>query len=539
MRDFPFEFCPSTSELLAYIRGVASADDARSLFPRVSAHLAECTDCREAVEQLRAADIETASQNAAMVADATQATESGGRLEDRANRSSTHPSAAPGPKRASRHLAREARSDARAILDALDDLLESQRRHLARMRASASREPLVGDVWTSHGSWGTAKSGISALFVVLRTFFEEWTAEPLIDLAPVTDDEWLAADWTLVLDVEHSGTGTPLALHLDLQCTTRRNVLRHWIGRLPDAAGVDLMTVLHAFERGEAPPADALRVGRLGQAAVRTRPEWTDFSRQLLSVCAVIRIPHEEEVKDECDRLDKQAREASACVESRECVDRGDRMSGARDEQPRPIIGRPSSAAGEREGPRPRTGSNAADVNSPSRLPPAERPPSVGSPAARADLSPTGSPTSPYTPPVARQSDPALSRPSCGAPNSSSVKGTIVIRLEGNVSARVFATLGDVFRWYLAQECEGDLRRWCLLRGRRIAWEMLKPYECLPAQVALRPDQLTVQMYRAPGAPSRIDVDTLLFVKEAAQRVRGVHELAGQQIGQRAARSKR
>src|SRR5687768_8511107 len=76
---------------------------------------------------------------------------------------------------------------------ALDALLVEQRARLRQMSETRTRKPQVGDIWTSWAwSWRhrretialATESDFAATFVVLRTFVDEWTQHPLIDIAP-------------------------------------------------------------------------------------------------------------------------------------------------------------------------------------------------------------------------------------------------------------------------------------------------------------------------------------------------------------------
>jgi hypothetical protein len=100
------------------------------------------------------------------------------------------------------------------------------------------------------------------------------------DVAPVTDDPWLAADWSVIFDSEQSGIGTTVVAHLDTQVTTTASHLHRYVGSLAEDAFADLATALRAYDCGEPPPTD-LNVGRIGQAATRRLAAWCSLARDL------------------------------------------------------------------------------------------------------------------------------------------------------------------------------------------------------------------------------------------------------------------
>lgn len=556
MSEFPYDSCPIVSELLAYARDASAGSDSRAPSSAVAAHLSECEDCRGAVGRLRAADLEPTffrtSVGHHQFGTTAQQTET--------------------PTEQARQF-RLSHGIPDVRLNELDQLLASQRAQLrcmqARLVESFPHAPVVGDIWASHAPWGSGKSDVSALVLVLRTFVDDWTAEPLVDVAPVSDDERLAADWSLVLDTHHSGTGNPIVVHVDIQCTARHGALRRWVGRLPSAGGDDLTSVLHAFERGDPPPADALRVGRLGQVAVRTCREWREFSDHLLDVCATVGIvPDDDAIDDALPNEEGRRATHTTRAPSHAHAERTAAIRPTRDvtDSSNACLARGPGATSMDRGvadPANRHVGQGACVNPSggtagtgivSRFATSTDPAVSG--LAPAPMS--GLRASPQNIASAHQRSESVQVPGDAAPPNGMVPkhahaatpfrveapvptshdAPMVLYLGTGGTCRVLETLGDVFRWYLDQDCAGDLRRWCLLRRRQVTWPGLEPYTRLSAVVVLRPDRLQVTMGQILGAPRRVDVDTLLFAKEAAQRAYGVHELAGERIGCRAARRK-
>lgn len=602
MPDFPFDHCPTAGELLAYVRGTSPSEDARGFFSQVLEHLRECADCRIALEQLRGTlgkAQETASESVA-AAEASHATAPHPAATSRSEVAPTYGLARGAPT--GEHTGEPARAHAsvggsasasgypkgdreegqgallppeagRTAWEArLDESLANQRRLLAAMRTETpGRGPRAGDVWTVPKRGGAVLGGsrpaqVSGVVVIVRIFVDDWTGDLRLDAAPVTDDEWFATDWSLVLPSTQSGTGTSLVIHVDLQCTTERAVLGRWLGALPQEAGRDLMAVAHAYEREALPPVAELRVGRLGQAAIRTHPEWPDLAKQLLGFCSDLgRVESEEEEADQAPCADdlvsspaprrRPAERASSTPVSREpgvnsAADgtpstrtpptrRRHDVEEAGNDAPRSDPCTPRATA-----PRARTSDDAdtrvsaagtSDPNVASKAPEAH-PSAVG-----------GVPTGPYTPPVACQR--GTPAPSCcesstlpwgqaalTASAAANASRGEPLRLGTGDAVCVVYTLGELLRWYLDAQWDGDLKRWCLRTGRRVSWEELESYTTLPATVVLSPEPLPKVLNRCVGPAQRPDFGALHLLGEVAQCARLAHGSPGQVLGQRAAR---
>lgn len=168
--------------------------------------------------------------------------------------------------------------------EALNRLVDQQREYLGTMMTWRDRVPKAGEIWATrrHSSVSNSPSQplIAFLVLVLRSFVREYTGTVVTDVAPVTDDPWLAADWSVIFDSEQSGIGTTVVAHLDTQVTTTANHLQRYVGSLAEHAFADLATVLRAYDCAEPPPSD-LKVGRMGQAATRRLAAWCSLAREL------------------------------------------------------------------------------------------------------------------------------------------------------------------------------------------------------------------------------------------------------------------
>jgi mRNA-degrading endonuclease toxin of MazEF toxin-antitoxin module len=164
----------------------------------------------------------------------------------------------------------------------LEALLSSQRAALREACAEVSGVPQVGDIWLSGVQWSFGReAGLAAMLVVLRAFTEVWSSRPLFDVAPVSEDERLATEWSLILDAHASGISSPLVLHVDVQSTTPASMLSRRLGALSDSALADLHTLVRAYAMGDTGSIE-LRVGQRGRLSIRFHPEWDEFARQLL-----------------------------------------------------------------------------------------------------------------------------------------------------------------------------------------------------------------------------------------------------------------
>ena len=213
-----------------------------------------------------------------------------------------------------------------------EPLLMAQRSAVASSREEHQAEPRVGDVWTSHAQWSMgAEQGLAAMLVVVRAFNEAWSSQPLFDVAPISEDERLASEWSLILSASDSGLGLPLVVHIDVQSTTTSSMLDRRLGSLAEPARDDLLVLLRAYALSDA-SAIELRVAQSGTVSIRLHPEWDEFSRQLVALShafsamlEVERAKHasvdsSENADDRCERLLVAASGAQwAIVEKESC----------------------------------------------------------------------------------------------------------------------------------------------------------------------------------------------------------------------------
>ncbi len=170
-------------------------------------------------------------------------------------------------------------------------LLELQRQSLARSLSDNQPEPSVGDVWVTRTVWPTGiAKGLAAMIVVLRAFTEAWSARTLYDVAPLSDDERLASEWSLLLGADVSGLGFPVVAHIDAQCSTTSSMLTRRLGALAEAALADLHLLLQAYASGDSAVLE-LAVGHTGRRSVRHHLEWEEFASALLAVSQALAAP--------------------------------------------------------------------------------------------------------------------------------------------------------------------------------------------------------------------------------------------------------
>jgi hypothetical protein len=163
-------------------------------------------------------------------------------------------------------------------------LLDAQRNALQSAFGSDRPTPQVGDVWLSGVKWTFgSEDGLDAMLVVLRSFSEVWSSQLLFDVAPVTEDERLASEWSLILEPADSGLGLPLVLHVDIQSTTTSSMLMRRYGTLSDLARIDLDNLLRAYAMGDASSIE-LKASRQGRLSIRYHPEWDEFLKQLIAL---------------------------------------------------------------------------------------------------------------------------------------------------------------------------------------------------------------------------------------------------------------
>lgn len=189
------------------------------------------------------------------------------------------------------HSQRSVVTDAAALDPRSRALLELQRESLARSLSENQPEPSVGDVWVTRTTWPTGISkGLAAMIVVLRAFTEAWSARTLYDVAPLSDDERLASEWSLLLGAEVSGLGIPIVAHVDAQCTTAVSMLSRRLGALAELALADLNLLVHAYASGDSAPLK-LAVGCTGRSSIRHHLEWEDFASALLTISQALAAP--------------------------------------------------------------------------------------------------------------------------------------------------------------------------------------------------------------------------------------------------------
>jgi hypothetical protein len=248
MRSTPFEVCPAADDLLSYVQG--TADDQRR--PHVAAHIATCGDCQRALVSL---------QDSQIVLDALEARSAGEGF-----------------------LARMRRRDPEAAALAERSLTDAQ--HRMRTTLTDPRpEPAIGQIWATRNYH--QQSEISHLVLVLDEHLSAATEEPRVNLVPVTTDNALAAEWSLILPSEDSGVGFQAVLHIDFERSASVECLDRCLGRLPADAGAQLVEVVQAWSRAESPPS-YIAVGSLGRPEIRTRVEWQAFAAWLNSSLDII-----------------------------------------------------------------------------------------------------------------------------------------------------------------------------------------------------------------------------------------------------------
>lgn len=115
-----------------------------------------------------------------------------------------------------------------------------------------------------------------------------------VQVAPVTDRDELASEWSLVIDEAHTGLRETAIVHLDRIMSVRSSNLQRLVTRLSDIAFQDVQRGLDAYwisvgMQNESPTvteAEAkLQVSSLGSFDVRVRSDWLEQS-ELLDVYA-------------------------------------------------------------------------------------------------------------------------------------------------------------------------------------------------------------------------------------------------------------
>jgi hypothetical protein len=151
------------------------------------------------------------------------------------------------------------------------------------MLSYAGRRPEVGQIWTTKHSWSSNSASnpvIAMLVVVLRVFTRPFTSSWVVDVAPVTEDLTLAAEWSLAFPAGMGGVRTPLVAHLDFQVTTTLDSLGRCLGRLSSRATKALLQALEAYDEGTSALV-SVESAYFGHEAVRNRPEWVLLQHEL------------------------------------------------------------------------------------------------------------------------------------------------------------------------------------------------------------------------------------------------------------------
>jgi hypothetical protein len=188
---------------------------------------------------------------------------------------------------------------------ALETILQAQRSAIESAFGVDAFVPAIGDVWLANATYQIDKEQtLNAMLVILRSFTETWSAHPFFDVAPISDDQRLASEWSLIFDAATSGLGIPLVVHIDVQTTTTSSMLGRRVGRLSDLARRDLEAIMRAYALGEI--SVELSVGRTGTINIRFHPEWDAFARQLVRLSQELAAPLREE-QAPCEEYDYDA----------------------------------------------------------------------------------------------------------------------------------------------------------------------------------------------------------------------------------------
>jgi hypothetical protein len=167
-----------------------------------------------------------------------------------------------------------------------------QRRDLEFALHKSAHEPKVGQIWTTRGVYRRTSSPsrplLSLLVIVLRIVTRPFSSGTFVDVAPVTEDAALAAEWSLVFSEDKSGLGSPVVIHLDFQVTATTESLGRYFGSLSGRACESLVRALELYDVPELPV--SLACGFLGQEAVRELDAWqllqTEFERLIMMLSA-------------------------------------------------------------------------------------------------------------------------------------------------------------------------------------------------------------------------------------------------------------
>src|SRR5260221_884689 len=265
MRRFPHSHCPPADELVAYESGKADPEFSAN----IEAHVQTCPDCARSLASLRTED--------SSASDALQDYLARGFLSYVSLRA---------PERS----------------ESVRKHLSEQRNRVAHALADPRPRPEVGQIWAVEleSRPGTRQAraldehveddslasrdmaSFALLVLVLDQFVSASDGGQMVNLTPVTEDERLAAEWSLIFRSADSGIGGSAVIHVDMERSGHASCLNRCIGRLPTRSGEELLRVERAWSRSEAPPSD-LVVGRLGHAEIRTRPEWQLLGARLSS----------------------------------------------------------------------------------------------------------------------------------------------------------------------------------------------------------------------------------------------------------------
>lgn len=257
MRHSSYEFCPSTHELAAYFGADSPSEQGNS--PAIAQHLDYCAECREIVQRLQAGNAKAVTSDPA-------------------------------------HLRLHLSEGTRDVID----------RQSARFREviGLAEGPKVGEIWTTSISWRsshlTCESERAALVLVLGTFHRYVSDSRTIDVVPVTEDPWFAADWSLIFKPAASDLGCAFVAHLDWQGSVSSGIFDRCVARLSERCLTDLFRSLSHFDRGDAAP-ESMECGEFGSAAIRTHADWREFSQELTRVTEELAASLDEESSDDED----------------------------------------------------------------------------------------------------------------------------------------------------------------------------------------------------------------------------------------------
>ena len=237
MRDFPFGDCPTAVDLRAFLQEQSVEPLSSTVSARIREHLQACPDCARV------------SANWGDLA---------------------------------KHFARRPSPD-EEVSQLGKDAMDKNSLAVASNRSTSLDSPKVGEVWATHRSWSSFSPSNpveSLVVVVLRTCVRPFSDKPVVDVAPVTEDPQLAAEWSLILPPQASDTRRALVAHLDFQVTTFPRVLARRVGRLVPRFADTLREALERYDSGTNDSA-ILESAHFGKAWTRCRAEWQTLQNEL------------------------------------------------------------------------------------------------------------------------------------------------------------------------------------------------------------------------------------------------------------------